>query len=910
MTSETALEELRRLAGPVFTALGRSGTSVVVVDRRLPDDPIVFVNEAFTTLTGYAPQEVLGRNCRLLQGEGTDRSAVADIRAALHRGEQVEAEILNYRKDGSTFWNSMLILPIPDDREAPAFFLATQTDVTAAQESRSMRAELRSRRQELEEARERLRLMLAVSGAAASWEWHIAASRIVGDLRFATLYGITPEEAAAGVDPRTFFSIIHPDDQARIRLAVGGMLRGAEVFSKEYRLLLGDGSVRWVHARGRCHFEEGRPVRFGGVLVDITEQKRSQERLRIAQTAGGVGTFEYVVGFGTVAVSGQFCSVLGLHPARDLPVRTINALVHPGDTPIIELSAHAGAGTVSHTELRFIRAHDGKERWLARRGEYLRDSETADLRFSGVIYDITEAKQSEEQLRTLNETLEVRVAERTRERDRIWKASRDLYVLCTRKGLCLSANPAWSGELGHEPSTLLGRRLHAFIHPGDHASLDAAIERLMARDRVDDLDIRVLAASGEVRTFSWTFILDGDTFFAAGRDVTQRNELEERLRHSQKMEAVGQLTGGLAHDFNNLLTGITGNLELTKLRAAQGRFADLERYVTAAQSAASRAAALTHRLLAFARRQTLDPRPVQTNRLVTDMEELIQRTVGPAIQLEAELAEDLWPTLCDPNQLENALLNLCINGRDAMPDGGRLTIRTVNTALDDSSAREQDMPPGEFVAISVTDTGTGMTPEVAERAFDPFFTTKPVGMGTGLGLSMIYGFARQSGGQVRIHSRQGQGTTVRIHLPRYAGEVEAEGPQPEPVEAPRARAGETVLVVDDEPAVRMLVTEVLEGLGYAALEAADGPSGLKLLQSGARIDLLVTDVGLPGGMNGRQMADAARAGRPELKVLFITGYAANAAVGSGHLPVGMHVMTKPFSLDLLATRIRELITAS
>jgi len=373
------------------------------------------------------------------------------------------------------------------------------------------------------------------------------------------------------------------------------------------------------------------------------------------------------------------------------------------------------------------------------------------------------------------------------------------------------------------------------------------------------------------------------------------------------MEAVGQLTGGLAHDFNNLLAGISGSLELLQTRVAQGRINDLDRYLAAAQGASKRAAALTHRLLAFTRRQTLDPKPTDVNRLVAGMDELVRRTVGPAVTVEVVGAAGLWPVLVDPNQLENALLNLCINARDAMPDGGRLTIETANRWLDDRTARQRDLPAGQYVSLCVSDTGTGMTPEVIRRAFDPFFTTKPIGMGTGLGLSMIYGFVQQSVGQARIYSEPGQGAMVCLYFPRRHGAVEAADEPGELAAAPRAGQGETVLVVDDEPTVRMLVTEVLEDLGYTAIEAADGPAGLQVLRSDARIDLLVTDVGLPGGLNGRQVADAARAVRPDLKVLFITGYAENAVLSHGHLDAGMHVLTKPFAMEALAGRIKELI---
>ena len=389
--------------------------------------------------------------------------------------------------------------------------------------------------------------------------------------------------------------------------------------------------------------------------------------------------------------------------------------------------------------------------------------------------------------------------------------------------------------------------------------------------------------------------------------VDERAVAEEALRQSQKMEAVGQLTGGLAHDFNNLLAGISGSLELMQARMGQGRLNDLERYMTVAQGATKRAAALTHRLLAFSRRQTLTPKPTSVNQLIGGMEELIRRTVGPAVEIEVVGAAGLWPTLVDPPQLENALLNLCINARDAMPGGGRLTVETANRWLDDRAARECDLAPGQYVSLCISDTGTGMAPEVAAKAFDPFFTTKPLGQGTGLGLSMIYGFVRQSGGQARIYSEPGQGTMVCLYLPRHLGEANTADAMPDLAGTPRAERDETVLVVDDEPTVRMLVMDVLEELGYAAVEAADGASGLRVLQSDARVDLLVTDVGLPGGMNGRQMADAARVSRPGLKVLFITGYAENAVVGNGHLDHGMHVMTKPFAMEALASRIKELV---
>jgi signal transduction histidine kinase/PAS domain-containing protein/ActR/RegA family two-component response regulator len=380
---------------------------------------------------------------------------------------------------------------------------------------------------------------------------------------------------------------------------------------------------------------------------------------------------------------------------------------------------------------------------------------------------------------------------------------------------------------------------------------------------------------------------------------------EEALRHSQKLEAVGQLAGGLAHDFNNLLAGILGSLDVMKTRLAQGRLSEIDRYLTAAAGAAKRGASLTQRMLAFSRRQTLDPKPTDVNRLVASMEELVRRSVGPAITVETVSAAGLWPTLVDAGQLENALLNLCINGRDAMPQGGKLTIETANLCIDDRAASQRSLAPGQYISLCVSDTGMGMPPDVLARAFDPFYTTKPTGEGTGLGLSMVWGFAGQSGGSARIYSEVDKGTMVCIYLPRHAGEIHAEEIS-RPGDLPVSGGHQTVLLVDDEPLIRMIAAEQLQELGYAVVEAGDAREALKVLESSRRIELLVTDVGLPHGMNGRQLADAARTTRPGLPVLFITGYAENAVLNHGHLEAGMQVMTKPFDMDTFARRVKTL----
>jgi len=668
---------------------------------------------------------------------------------------------------------------------------------------------------------------------------------------------------------------------------------------------------------------DGRPERLLSVSRDITATRRAEEALREAEALNS-----------SILNSSRDCIVL-----LDLDGHT--QWVSPGGIEAMEVAdvdailglswlrvwkdadheaartavAEARAGRLGRFQ-GFCATHKGTPKWWDVVISPIPglDGEPERLVSSG--RDITKRKEAENRLSELNQTLDARVTERTRERDRLWELSEDLLIAADYDGHLLRVSPSWTRLLGHDEQALLTRPYAEIIHPDDIQAVMDALLAMRSNGQPVSFENRMLATDGAWRWIAWTLSPEpgGERLTGVGRDITtlkqRQAELEtaqDALRQSQKMEAVGQLTGGLAHDFNNLLAGISGSLELLQARVAQGRIGDLDRYLAAAQGASKRAAALTHRLLAFTRRQTLDPKPTDVNRLVAGMEELIRRTVGPQVVVEIVGAGGLWATLVDTNQLENALLNLCINARDAMPDGGRLTIETANRWLDDRTARQRDLPAGQYVALCVSDTGMGMTPEVVRRAFDPFFTTKPIGMGTGLGLSMIYGFVQQSGGQARIYSEAGQGAMVCLYLPRYHGEAACEEANAELAGAPRAGQGETVLVVDDEPTVRMLVTEVLEDLGYTAIEAADGPAGLKVLRSDARIDLLVTDVGLPGGMNGRQVADAGRAVRPGLKVLFITGYAENAVVGNGHLDPGMHVLTKPFAMEALASRIKELI---
>ncbi|MEH3048671.1 PAS domain-containing protein [Sphingomonas adhaesiva] len=438
---------------------------------------------------------------------------------------------------------------------------------------------------------------------------------------------------------------------------------------------------------------------------------------------------------------------------------------------------------------------------------------------------------------------------------------------------------------------------------------DAEIRYLPRRDaddRVDGFHVFAMDVTDRKQTEEDLARRVHDRTAALEREMANRTRAEAALRQSQKMEAVGQLTGGIAHDFNNMLTGIIGALDIMKRRIAGGRIDDLDRFMDAAATSAQRAAGLTARLLAFSRRQSLDLRPTAINPLVHSLDELLRRSVNENIALSIVTADDVTGAMVDANQLENAILNLAINARDAMPDGGQLTVETRLVDLSPGDvAAQPDVEPGRYVVVAVSDTGVGMAPEVLEKVFDPFFTTKPIGQGTGLGLSMVYGLARQSGGQARIHSQPGVGTTVSLYLRAVdqADLPEAAATIPVPPEG----AGQTVLLVEDDDAVRLLVRDVLGELSYAAVEAQEAQAAIAVLQSDRAIDLMISDVGLPG-MNGRQLADIARLHRPDLPILFVTGYAENAAIRSGFLGTNMAMITKPFALDALAQKISEMLS--
>jgi PAS domain S-box-containing protein len=493
------------------------------------------------------------------------------------------------------------------------------------------------------------------------------------------------------------------------------------------------------------------------------------------------------------------------------------------------------------------------------------------------------------------------------QRRRLFETSLDLILISDRQGNLAEVNPSCRSILGYAPEEMIGHSAIEFIYPED---LENTRNEMRAGRRglhMRNFDCRYVHRDGRVVALSWTGVWSEpeQRHFFIGRDMTERIKLEQQLRQSQKMDAIGHLTGGVAHDFNNILTVIIGTIEiLAQAVADRPQLAAVARMI---DEAATRGAALTQQLLAFARRQPLQPRTTDINALVVETVKMLRPTLGERIEIESMLEDDAWPVDVDPSQLGTALLNLAVNARDAMPDGGMLTLETGNVVLDESyAAANSDVAPGPYVLIAVSDSGTGIPAEIRDKVFEPFFTTKDVGKGTGLGLSMVYGFVKQSGGHIKIYSEDNHGTSVKLYLPRAAAQAD------QPAEAPIATFSggyECILVVEDDALVRKYVIAQLESLGYATIAAADAVEALRLIEQGAKIDLLFTDVIMPGTMNGRQLAHAILARRPGVKVLYTSGYTENAIIHHGRLDPGVALLNKPYRKTDLARKIREVLDA-
>jgi PAS domain S-box-containing protein len=590
-------------------------------------------------------------------------------------------------------------------------------------------------------------------------------------------------------------------------------------------------------------------------------------------------------------------------------------MVHPGDLHAVRTrwTESVATGAVFEAEVR-LRRHDGSYRWHLNRAVPLRGADGMLAGWVGTNTDIEEQKMTAQRYAALNDDLQGQVALRTAERDRMWRLSKDILLVCAFDGRVEAISPAFGALLGWQETDILGKNFLEMVHPEDRSATIAQMAALGQGGYVNKFENRYRRKDGGWCLLSWTAAPDERHVHAIGRDITADREQLETIRRtelalqqSQKMETIGKLTGGVAHDFNNLLQIISGNLQLLQMSglAQAAPNGDCARWIENARLAVDKGAKLASYLLAFGRRQPLEPKVIRISRLVSNMEDLLRRSLGEEIEIEMVISGGLWNTAVDVAQVENALLNLAINARDAMEGRGRMTIEATNAVLDDLYCRAHgDVIPGQYVMLAVTDTGCGMPAEVASRAFEPFFSTKEEGKGTGLGLSMVYGFVKQSGGHVKIYSEVGQGTTVKLYLPRSSN---AEEPLA-PVESQQAVGGsETILVAEDDEAVRATVVEMLSGLGYRVLKAPDATAALAVIDSGVPIDLLFTDVVMPGRLRSPELARLARERLPNLAVLFTSGYTENAIVHGGRLDPGVELLGKPYTRERLARRIRQVL---
>jgi PAS domain S-box-containing protein len=760
---------------------------------------LIVGNLGTTQLIGKPPEAYIGRtDLELLDDKVQAAEVMANDERVMSTGvtEQLE-EVVSYPDGRRAVWLSTKA-PFRDAQGQVVGLIGTSLDITDRQ-----RAEVKRR-----EIEDRYRLAVRATNDAV-WDWRMADGHVIWNEALATLFGHDLAESSA----QWWLDHIHPDDLPRIDASIHAVIdHGGTSWTDEYRFRRADGSYASVFDRGTVlRNPAGEPIRMIGAMLDLTARKtaeaalaESEERLRLATEASGIGFWDVDLVHDVLIWPSRTKAMFGI--SADVPVSMTDFYegLHPDDRPATSAAFAAAADPAQRAlydvEYRTVGKEDGQVRWVAATGRGLFDDENRCVRVVGVAIEVTDRKLAEEQLRDLNERLEIRVAE----------------------------------------------------------------------------------------------------------EVAERTKAEDALRQSQKMEAVGQLTGGIAHDFNNMLAVVIGSLDLLS-RRMKSDDARAHRLIAAAADGADRAAQLTQRLLAFSRQQPLQPEPVDTNKLVAGMSELLRHSLGGSIRLESVLAGGLWRIHADPNQLENVLLNLGVNARDAMPDGGRLTIETANCHLDENyAAGHLGVPAGQYVMIAVSDTGTGMAPDVIAKAFDPFFTTKDVGRGTGLGLSQVYGFVKQSGGHVKIYSEIGQGTTVKVYLPRMVGAVDEPAVEVTAPGAPRGEAQEVILVVEDEPAVRRFSVEALTELGYHVLEADGAKAALERLDAHPEVMLLFTDVVMPD-TNGRQLAEEVRRRRPDLRILFTTGYTRNAVVHNGVLDAGVHLIGKPFTVAELAERVRAVL---
>ncbi|PTQ74281.1 hybrid sensor histidine kinase/response regulator [Pseudomonas sp. GV071] len=673
------------------------------------------------------------------------------------------------------------------------------------------------------------------------------------------------------------------------------------------------------------------PKAVNRALAEVNERRRRQQaeqalqeigaRARLAVEAAGLGMWDYEPRSGQLRCDHRYRAMCGLEGDEPLDMGLFERLCHADDLPALRASIQAVTSDPHHPDFAMpyrIHLPDGRQRWLEMRGQAFFDQGQCS-RFVGVVMDITEQRAATEALRQLNETLGERVQERTRERDRTWELSRDLLAVTTFDSTTLAVNPAWQSILGWHPEELLGLPLVAMTHADDVRSSRVAMATVRRGQVADRFVNRLRHRDGSYRWIAWSAVPDAGRAYVAGRDISneianidklanantalrqqiqERENVEATLRQMQRLEAVGQLTAGVAHDFNNLLTVILTSANFLQRDLERGTPAETSlRRVNHIITAGERGATLTSQLLAFARRQQLAPAPLDLNETLNNLHTLLKSTLGGRISVAIQAQTDLWHALVDPTQIDMIILNLAINARDAMKDGGQLALATANVTITQAAQSAEEPGPGDYVMLSVSDTGTGMSPDVLQKAFEPFFTTKEIGKGSGLGLAQVFGFAKQSGGGARIFTEQGVGTTVQVYLPRTAANAASSSTASAEDTAEVLSGGQRILLVDDDPAVRDVTAQMLRRLGFQVTEADSGARALHLLTT-TEVDLLLADFAMPG-MNGGELARVVAVQQPLLPIVFISGYADLESLGLGDSPV----IQKPFSEEQLVSKI-------
>jgi PAS domain S-box-containing protein len=727
---------------------------------------------------------------------------------------------------------------------------------------------------------DRLRAALDFSGVG-EWSWDAETDAVTLSPVACTIFGLEPGCTITWTEMRR--DLLHPEDAPRAAGAVVNAIEDHTQYTIEYRVRLGSGGEGWVMASGKAFYRsDGAVAGMIGLVQDITERRQAlqaldeeSDALNILNRTGSIVASELDTEKVVQAVTDAGVSIIGaqfgaffynvvnasgeqymLYTLSGVPREAFSRFPMPRNTPVF-------APTFSGTG-------------IVRSDDILKDPRYGTMG-----------------------------PHRGMPKGHLPVRSYLAVPVISRGGEVTGGLFFGHAEPGHfsarDERVMVGIAAQAAIAI-DNARLFQRAQREIDERRKAEDALRGLADALETRVRDRTNELE-EANRRLAEQIAEREKAEEALRQSQKLEALGHLTGGVAHDFNNLLTVVIGNLDLVQRRLPQGSDPRITRAVEVSLEASRRATGLTQRLLAFARRQPLDPKPLDPNRLVQGMSDIFHRTISEAIEVQIVLGAGIWMIEADLVQLENALLNLVLNARDAMPEGGKLTIETGNMHLDAAYAAAHAVAPGQYVMISVTDTGIGIPRDMLDKVIEPFFTTKPIGQGTGLGLSQVYGFVKQSAGNVRIYSESGDGTTVKIYLPRHFGEAAERAELPG---ALGADAGETVLIVEDEEEVRRLAASYFEELGYRVLLASDGPTALDILSRADGVDLLFTDVGLPK-MNGRQLAEEARRRRPNLKVLFTTGYARNAIVHQGRLDPGVDLLGKPYTFSELSERVRDVL---